>query len=140
MAPVEGWLVSKLLETPIRASLPEPTGSFIERYKKMFTSPSTWSRVAYVPLKLLTAVVGFGCALAAVSSLAALATPFLYQQEWFSVGFSNSWKVDTLGEAVLFAAAGLVLSWIVLYLSYLIGRLTAVLARVMISDPTGVVL
>jgi len=140
MAPVEGWLVSKLLETPIRASLPEPTGSFIERYKKMFTSPSTWSRVAYVPLKLLTAVVGFGIAVAAVSSLATLATPFFYSQDWFEVGFSNSWRVDTLGEAILFALAGLVLSWVFLYLSYLIGRLTAVVARVMISDPTGVVL
>jgi len=140
MAPVEGWLVSKLLETPVRASLPEPTGSFIERYKKMLTSASTWSRVAYVPLKLLTAVVGFGFAVAAVSSLATLATPFFYSQDWFEVGLSNSWRVDTLGEAILFALAGLALSWVFLYLSYLIGRLTAVVARVMISDPTGVVL
>jgi Putative sensor len=140
MAPVEGWLVSKLLETPIRASLPQPTGSFIDRYKKMLTSASTWSRVAYVPLKLLTAVVGFGCAVAAVASLATLATPFFYSQDWFDVGFSNSWRVDALGEAILFALSGLVLSWVFLYLSYLIGRLTAVVARVMISDPTGVVL
>jgi hypothetical protein len=140
MAPVEGWLVSKLLDTPIRASLPEPSGSFLQRYKKMFSSPSTWSRVAYVPLKLLTAVVGFGFATTAVSSLALLATPFLYQREWFDVSITSSWSVDTLSEAILAGLTGLVVSWIFFYLSNLAGRLTAVLARAMISDPTGVVI
>jgi len=140
MAPVEGWLVSKLLETPIRASLPEPTGSFMQRYKKMFTSPSTWLRIFYVPLKFITAVVGFGIATSAISSLALLTTPFLYQQEWFDVSITNNWAIDTMSEAILAALTGLVASWILLYLSYLLGRLTAVLARAMISDPTGVVL
>lgn len=140
MAPVEAWLVSKLLDTPIRASLPEPRGSFLERYKKMISSSSTWSRVAYVPLKMLMAVTGFGFAIAAVSSLTLLATPFLYQQEWFDVSISGSWSVDTLGEAILAALTGLVASWILFYLSNLIGRLTAVVARAMISDPIGVVL
>jgi len=140
MAPLEGWLVSKLLDTPIRASLPEPRGTFIERYKKMLTSPSTWSRVAYVPLKLLTAVVGFGFAVTAVSSVALLATPVFYNQEWFDMSITNSWAVDTMGEAILVALIGLIVSWIFFYLSYLVGRLTAIVARVMISDPTGVVL
>ena len=140
MAPLEGWLVSKLLDTPTRASLPEPSGSFTERYKKMLSSPSTWSRILYVPLKLLMASFGFGFAVAAISSLALLATPFLYQQEWFDVSITPNWMIDTTGEAMLAALAGVVASWILLYLSHLIGRLTAVVARVMISDPTGVVL
>ena len=140
IAPVEGWLVSKLLDTPVRASLPEPRGTFIERYKKMLSSPSTWSRVTYVPLKLLMAAFGFGFAITAVSSLALLSTPFLYQQEWFDASVAPNWIVDTVGEAVLVALTGLIVSWIFFYLSNLIGRLTAVVAREMISDPTGVVL
>jgi len=140
MAPVEAWFVSKLLDTPIGASLPEPPGSFTERYKKMLTSPSTWSRIFYVPLKLLMASFGFAFAVSAVSSLSLLATPFLYQQEWFDVSITSNWVIDTMGEAILAALAGLIASWILLYLSFLIGRLTAVVARVMISDPTGVVL
>ena len=140
MAPVEGWLVSKLLDAPIRAGLPEPRGTFIERYKKMLSSPSTWSRVAYIPLKLLIAAFGFGFAITAVSSLALLPTPFLYQQEWFHVSVAPNLLVDTIGEAILVAMTGLIVSWNFFYLSNLIGRLTAVVARVMISDPTGVVL
>jgi hypothetical protein len=68
-----------------------------------------------------------------------LATPFLYQQEWFDVSITSSWVVDTMGEAILVALTGLVASWILLYISYLLGLLTAVLARAMVSDPTGVV-
>jgi hypothetical protein len=139
MAPIEGWFVSKLLDTPIRASLPAPTGSFTQRYRKMFTSPSTWLRIFYVLLKFIVAVVGFGIATSAISSLALLATPFLYQQEWFDVSITSSWVVDTMGEAILVALTGLVASWILLYISYLLGLLTAVLARAMVSDPTGVV-
>ena len=139
MAPIEGWLVSRLLDTPIRASLPEPEGSFLERYRQMLSSATTWSRVGYVALKLVVATVGFGVTISAISSLALISAPIFYQQDWFDLSVA-SWSVDTIGEAVLAAAAGLVLTWVMLYVSLLVGRLTAVLARAMVSDPTGAVL
>ena len=138
MAPVEGWLVSKLLNTPVRASLPEPSGSFLERYRKLVSSPATWLRVGYVPLKLVLASFGFALSVAAISSLAAIATPFLYTQDWFDSGF-GFWEVTTTTDAVLVAVAGLAVSWVLLFLGVALGRLNAVLARAMVSDPTGIV-
>ena len=137
MAPIEAWLVSRLLDTPIRASLPEPSGSLVERFRQMLASATTWSRVGYVPLKFVVATVGFGVSVASISSLALVTAPVFYQQDWFDLSV-GSWAVDTIGEAVLAAAVGLVLTWVMLYLSFLMGRLTAMLARAMVSDPTGV--
>lgn len=134
MAPVEARFVSRLLETPMRASLPEPEGSFLQRYLQMLTSPSTWSRIGYVAVKLVVAVVGFGFAVGGVAALASIATPFLYTQEWFSADL-GIWEVDTQVEAVVSAILGLVVAWVFLYFSLLLGRLTAVLARAMVSDP-----
>lgn len=134
MAPVEAWLVTRLLDTPIRASLPDPQGSFLERYAKMFSSPSTWGRIGYIPVKMVLVSFGFGFAVGGVSSLSFVAAPFLYQQSWFDTSI-GSWSVDNLGAAIVVAVAGLVVAWVLLYLSMLVGRLTAMLARTMISDP-----
>ena len=140
MAPVEAWLVTNLLDVTVAASLLEPRGTFLERYRKMLTSPATWSRLGYIPLKLVTAIAGFVFAVTAIASIGLIASPLLYQQSWFDLSFGSSLVVDTFSEAVVTALVGLVLTWVMLFLSNLIGQMTAYLARAMVSDPTGVVL
>ena len=140
IAPLEGWLVTRLLGTTVVASLPDPQGSFIEKYKKMLSSSATWSRIGYIPLKFVTAIAGFTVAVTALGSVGLIAAPLFYQQDWFEISVMPSMVVDTLGEAVLTSLVGLVLAWVMLYLSNLLGRLVAYLAHAMVSDPTGAVL
>lgn len=155
-ASFEAWLATRLVD--VEASVPAilrestleeglvlPGDGFIAAIRRLLTAPSTWTSVVLVLSKFAFGIASF---VALVTSGAVTATlvaaPFVYEDATVSLGLVREagvgaysvgpWVVDTLPEALVVAAGGLVVGVLALNLLNLLAgvqaRYTAALLRV----------
>jgi len=155
-AGLEAWLATRLVgvEASVPAVLREstldegfvlPGDGFFDAVRRLLTAPSTWTSVLLVLSKFAFGIVSF---VALVTSGAVTATmvaaPLVYDSATVNLGLTGgatagtyrvgSWVVDTLPEALVVAAGGLVVAVLALNLLNLLAgvqaRYTAALLRV----------
>ena len=134
IAHFDAMFVSVLLDVEVRVQRLRPKGSFLDRLRELVTSPATWKRTAYILLKLPLEVVGFAVTVSALTSLALIATPFTYQQDWADLSIGDSFAIDTLNEAVMAAVLGVIAGWLLLFLAVVLGRVAAAMANSLLTD------
>ena len=109
MAALERRLAIHLLGAKVPPMAPQRTGAPENVWKmvqEFLSNPVTWKGMGFLFLKLPLGVFTFALTVALASlSLGMLAAPVLYQWSDLFVGF---WIVDTLGEALLVSAFGVV--------------------------------
>ncbi|MFC7236006.1 sensor domain-containing protein [Halosegnis marinus] len=155
-ASLEAWLATRLVgveasvpavlrESTLEQGLVLPGDGFLDAVRRLLTAPSTWTSVVLVLSKFVFGIVSF---VALVTSAAVTATliaaPFVYEDATVSLGLVSEagvgaysvgpWVIDTLPEALVVAAGGLVLGVLALNLLNLLTRVqaryTAALLRV----------
>ncbi|MFC7228751.1 sensor domain-containing protein [Salinirubellus salinus] len=155
-ASLEAWLATRLggVEASVPAILREstlegglvlPGDGFLDAVRHLLTASSTWTSVVLVLSKFAFGIVSF---VALVTSVAVTATmvaaPLVYDSATVNLGLTGEagidaysvgpWVVDTLPEALVVAAGGLVLVVLALNLLNLLAqmqaRYTAALLRV----------
>lgn len=109
MAALERRLAIHLLGARVPPMAPPRTGAPESVWKLMqefFANPVTWKSMGFLLLKLPLGVFTFALTVALASlSFGLLAAPFLYQWSDLFIGF---WVIDTLPEALVASAFGVV--------------------------------
>jgi hypothetical protein len=113
------------------------------RFKKHFTSPTTWSSLFYLLLKFPLGIATLAILATLVSlTLALLTMPFTYEflseirvGVFFGPGLP-AWHIDSLGEALLGSLIGLILWPVTLHVTNGLAWVHAKFARLMLrADP-----
>lgn len=153
LARVEAELANRLLGTRITARSPDASGGVLRAVKRLVTDVQTWLDVAYLLVKFVLGVVSFTALVGLLSTAGSLlVAPLTYSSAYHvapefrpvSVGPFDAGRlvVDTFGEAVGVALAGLVLALVSLHLLNALARLSGVVTEALLDDseapePTG---
>jgi hypothetical protein len=112
MAALERRLAIHLLGARVPPMSPQRTGppeNVWKMVQEFLANPVTWKGMGFLLLKLPLGVFTFALTVALASlSLGLLAAPILYPWNDLVIGFEGFWVVDTLGEALLVSAFGVV--------------------------------
>jgi hypothetical protein len=115
--------------TPPRTGAPENVWKLVQ---ELFANPVTWKGMGFLLLKLPLGVFTFGLTIGLTAlSFALLLAPFLYRWSDLFIGF---WVVDTLGEAMLVSAFGVLTLLVSLNLLNALAILWREVAQVMLGS------
>lgn len=165
LAGLERWLSELLLGVEF-APRPAVDGGVRERTKAVVTDLGTWTALVYLPVRFVVGVVSFVVVMnTLVTGVALLFVPFYYDQPGLYVGLVadrpmelhpalylgwdrllvgietvvtiDAWRVDTLGEALFVAAAGLAICLVGLHLLNLLARANGWVAGKLLGGAYG---
>jgi hypothetical protein len=142
LASFERSLAIYMLKEDVPAMTPPfENGSDIwTRFKVHFTNPVTWKSLLYLflkfPLGIVTLVI---VVVLLTTTIAFLTMPFTYQSlDGFQIGLFFTpdqplWRIDSLSDALLAAAIGLILWPVTLHITNGLAWIHAKFARLMLS-------
>lgn len=83
----------------------------------LITGSETWKRVLYLLVEFPFGVITFSLVVTSGSMFALAATPLLYEQSWWPTYDwpTGLWAIDSLGEAFLYAAGGVLAGFLLLH-------------------------
>jgi len=144
MGDFERMTTNALLDqnTPPSDRLAVPGGLW-PKVKALVGSSETWKRVLYLFVEFPLGIIGFTLVTTAAAFFALIATPFFYAQSWWPVAAdwpSRYWVVDTLWEAVIVAAIGVLVAFVLLHVINGLARVWGEFAKGMLGPtirPTG---
>lgn len=114
-------------------------GGLWPKVKALVGSSETWKRVGYLFIEFPLGIIGFTLVTVAAAAFALVATPIFVAQSWWPTAAewpNDLWFVDTMGEAVVVAVAGLLAGFVLLHVINGVARAWGELAKVMLG-PTG---
>ena len=112
----ERLITNQLVETSIdHTKRISRARGFWEKLKELVVSSETWKRVFYLLLKFPFGIFGFVLVVVAFSMFALVATPLVYEADWYNPRIGTIWDVDRLWEAVLVAVIGVALGFALLH-------------------------
>lgn len=121
--------------TPPSDRLAVPGGLW-PKVKALVGSSETWKRVLYLFVEFPLGIIGFTLVTTAAAFFALIATPFFYAQSWWPVAAdwpSRYWVVDTLWEAVIVAAIGVLIAFVLLHVINGLARVWGEFAKGMLG-------
>jgi hypothetical protein len=109
-----------------------------EKLGAFLSNPVTWKSLVYLLMKFPLGILSFGVVITlTAATIVFLTAPLTYtflQPE--IIGWSGTlWRVDTLGEAFLASAAGILLLFVSLHIFNGLAWLSGRFARVMLGNP-----
>jgi hypothetical protein len=135
MSALERRLAIHLLGAKVPPMAPQRTGAPENVWKmvqEFLANPVTWKGMGFLFVKLPLGVFTFALTISLMSlSLGLLAAPLLYQWNDLFIGF---WVVDTLGEALLVSAFGVLFMLVSLNLFNLLAMAWRELAEAMLGS------
>jgi hypothetical protein len=93
-------------------------GGLWPKVKALVGSSETWKRVGYLFLEFPLGIVGFTLVTTSAAFFALVATPVFYTQDWWITDSDwpfSWWAVDTIGESLLVAVAGVLVGYVLLH-------------------------
>jgi len=136
----ERWLANLLLRTDLARydDVPENAGGAVADVKKYVDAASTWRGVGFLSLKFFVTVLAFIPLVALANGLPLVFAPLRYPYVanfGESNGESVTWAIDTLPEAVLAAAIGLVAVLAALHVTNLVAYVCRQMATALLGEP-----
>ena len=130
----ERLITNEILEAGISHSrrLGQADG-FWEKLKTLVTSSETWKRLFYLFLKFPLGIFSFVLIVVTFAAFAEVLAPFFYQQDWFDQSISDVWEVDSVGRALLVAAVGVFVGFILLHVVNGTARLWSLVAGALLG-------
>lgn len=112
-----------------------PSGGLFRRLGALLAAPETWLALVYLFLKFALGIASFTLLVSLFgSSLAMMAAPFFYEQEWVQFGIPGVWEVDSFGKAATVAMLGAILGVASFHLSNGLARAYGHIARGLLGE------
>lgn len=97
----------------------EVAGGLWPKVQTLVQSSETWKRVGYLMTKFGFGIASLVLVTVTGSMFGLIASPLLYERSWWQTSgnwFNNNvWSVDTLGEAIILGAAGVLAGFVLLH-------------------------
>ena len=122
-------------DTPAAHRLEVPGGLW-PKVKALIGSSETWKRVWYLFTEFFFGVFSFVLVTVAASMFALVVAPFLYERSWFLDGrewMDDLWIIDSLGEAILLAVAGVLVGFVLLHVINGVAKVWGEFAKAMLG-------
>lgn len=123
---------------PMTTSRSEKAQTSLEKLSAFLANPVTWKSLVYLLAKFPLGITSFVVLVTFTAITVVLTTsPFTYSflqpEIWLWGG--DVWRIDTLGEALIGAAAGILLLFISLHIFNLLAWISGKFAQVMLGNP-----
>ncbi|PAU84143.1 histidine kinase [Halorubrum salipaludis] len=138
----ERWLANRLLGTDLDRydDVPDDTDGAVAGVRKYVDAASTWRGVGFLSLKFFVTVLAFLLLVALVNGLSLVLAPLRYPYV-ATFGESNgepvTWAIDTLPEALLATAIGVVSVLVALHVTNLVAYVCRQMATALLGEPTA---
>ena len=134
LAWVDGKLTGGLLGVDLAPGFPDTDRGVVAFTKELVLGRATWVGAVYLAWRVLLGFVALFVLVTGVSlAVSLLAAPFVYGDTLAVQYRLGSLTVDTLGEALAAAGVGALVGLATLYLSNLLGRLSADVAAALLD-------
>lgn len=137
MGEFERTTTNLLLDTDIEpAHRLDVSGGLWLKVKTLVGSSETWKRVGYLFAEFFFGIFSFVLVTVTASMFALVISPFVYERSWWTSGFEwldNVWLIDTLGESIIVAVAGVLIGFVLLHVLNGVARAWGEFARAMLG-------
>lgn len=142
LAGFERWLANRLLAADLDPydDLPADLDGRLAGVRKYIDAPSTWRGVGFLSLKFAITVAAFLPVFVLANGLSLVIAPLRYP---FAAEFGESngepvtWAIETLPEALLAVAAGVVAVLVALHLTNVVAYVSRQMAAALLGVPAG---